>query len=144
MTPLATIAATSEWSAVIWVRTPLAQQVGARVPDVPERQLAVLDHDTGDRRPKLAAIGGGVDSRRGLLDQRDRVQRGGVGGRLRLGPDTGDTAAEARCPATLRITALTARAAGDLAGLHAAHPVGDAEQGPVLASPVAPATIQVA
>ena len=94
---------------------PVAQPVGARVADVPDRDLPVgLEHRDRHRRahPRRRRVGGGalVDAQVRGLDQRDDAL---LAGRARIEVGLGDRGRR--------------ELGGDLAGLRAAHPVGDRE-----------------
>ena len=54
--PLRTSSATSEWSSVSCSTFVVADQVGARVADVAERDDAVLDERDGDRRAHAGGV----------------------------------------------------------------------------------------
>ena len=112
--PRATSSPTSEWSLVSRISSPLAQQVGARVADVGDHHLVLVDVGRGRRRAHAAqrVVGARalVDALVGLLDDVHE----------RLG---------ARAVGQLVVERLHRDLRRDLAGLRAAHAVRDHEQG---------------
>ena len=113
--PWRTSSSTSEWSVVRRSSAPSRQAVAAAVADVDERHLAVADVRGGERRahagPVLVGHRQRVDALVRVLD--DAARRSST-----LPSPAGSPAAER----------VDRRAGRDLAGLRAAHAVGDREQ----------------